>query len=86
MVTQGKIKRTRSWYVDEFNYTKSLVAPEVSTRLFVVGGRFDRNVFQDVKNIKITMCAPSWFHQRHGSDETYDLSVYKNDGRCNPCA
>lgn len=57
----GKIKRTRSWYVDEFNYTKSLVAPE------------------DVKNIKVTMCAPSWFHQRHGSDLTYDLSVYKND-------
>lgn len=57
----GKIKRTRSWYVDEFTYTKSLVAPE------------------DVKNIKITMCSPSWYHQRHGSDLTYDLSVYKND-------
>jgi hypothetical protein len=26
------------------------------------------------------MCSPSWFHQRHGSDETYDLSVYQNDG------
>jgi methionine synthase II (cobalamin-independent) len=25
------------------------------------------------------MCSPSWFHQRHGSDLTYDLSVYKND-------
>ncbi|RXW15770.1 hypothetical protein EST38_g10086 [Candolleomyces aberdarensis] len=61
MAIQGKIKRTRSWYIDEFNYTKSLVAPE------------------DVKNIKVTMCAPSWFHQRHGSDESYDLSVYKND-------
>jgi len=32
-----------------------------------------------VKNIKITICSPSWIHQRHGSDETYDLSVYKND-------
>ena len=29
------------------------------------------------------MCAPSWFHQRHGSDESYDLSVYKNDGKRN---
>lgn len=28
---QGKIRRTHSWYVDEFKYTKSLVAPEVST-------------------------------------------------------
>jgi len=57
----AKIKRTQSFYVDEFKYLKSLVAPE------------------DVKFIKITMCSPSWFHQRHGSDYTYDLSVYKND-------
>ncbi|KAF4572981.1 UROD/MetE-like superfamily protein [Pleurotus pulmonarius] len=34
---------------------------------------------EDVKLIKITMCSPSWFHQRHGSDLTYDLDVYKND-------
>ncbi|TEB35186.1 UROD/MetE-like protein [Coprinellus micaceus] len=34
---------------------------------------------EDVKNIKITMCSPSWMHQRHGSDLTYDLSVYDND-------
>ncbi|KAF5312745.1 hypothetical protein D9619_003436 [Psilocybe cf. subviscida] len=34
---------------------------------------------EEVKNIKVTMCSPSWFHQRHGSDETYDLSVYQND-------
>jgi hypothetical protein len=33
-----------------------------------------------VKFIKTTICSPSWFHQRHGSDETYDLSVYQNDG------
>ncbi|TFK30331.1 UROD/MetE-like protein [Coprinopsis marcescibilis] len=57
----GKIKRTRSFYVDEFKYTKSLVPPE------------------EVKNIKVTICSPSWFHQRHGSDMTYDLSVYNND-------
>ncbi|KAF8898815.1 hypothetical protein BD779DRAFT_1432032 [Infundibulicybe gibba] len=57
----GKIKRTKSVYVDDFKYLKSLVAPE------------------DVKFIKITMCSPSWFHQRHGSDLTYDLSVYQND-------
>lgn len=57
----GKIKRTKPFYVEEFNYLKSLVPPE------------------DVKFIKITICSPSWFHQRHGSDETYDLSIYKND-------
>jgi len=27
---QGKIKRTKPFYVDEFNYLKSLVAPKVS--------------------------------------------------------
>ncbi|KAF9040547.1 hypothetical protein BJ165DRAFT_1490725 [Panaeolus papilionaceus] len=25
------------------------------------------------------MCSPTWFHQRHGSDSTYDTSVYKSD-------
>lgn len=57
----GKIKRTRPFYVDEFKYVSSIVAPE------------------DVKNIKLTICSPVWFHQRHGSDMTYDLSVYSND-------
>ncbi|KAG6842269.1 hypothetical protein C0991_000239 [Blastosporella zonata] len=58
---QGKIRRTKPFYLDQFNYLKGLVPAE------------------DVKHIKITMCSPSWFHQRHGSDLTYDLSVYKND-------
>ncbi|KAL0578720.1 hypothetical protein V5O48_003276 [Marasmius crinis-equi] len=57
----GKIKRTKPFYVDQFKFTKSVVPPE------------------DVGNIKINMCAPTWFHQRHGSDQTYDLNVYKND-------
>ncbi|KZT30667.1 UROD/MetE-like protein [Neolentinus lepideus HHB14362 ss-1] len=34
---------------------------------------------EDVKNLKVTMCPPTWFHQRHGSKLTYDLSVYEND-------
>ncbi|KDQ52441.1 hypothetical protein JAAARDRAFT_40291 [Jaapia argillacea MUCL 33604] len=34
---------------------------------------------EEVKNLKITVCPPTWFHQRHGSDLTYDLSIYKND-------
>ncbi|KAH6917497.1 hypothetical protein BKA70DRAFT_1418238 [Coprinopsis sp. MPI-PUGE-AT-0042] len=57
----GKIKRTRSFYVDEFKYISSVVAPE------------------EVQRIKLTICSPSWFHQRHGSDMTYDLAVYDND-------
>ncbi|PPQ62826.1 hypothetical protein CVT24_000520 [Panaeolus cyanescens] len=34
---------------------------------------------QDVSSLKVTMCSPTWFHQRHGSDLTYDTSVYKCD-------
>jgi len=34
---------------------------------------------EEVKYIKITMCSPSWYHQRHGSDLTYDPLVYKCD-------
>ncbi|KAI0815058.1 hypothetical protein BC629DRAFT_1588736 [Irpex lacteus] len=34
---------------------------------------------QSVKNIKITICGPTWMHLRHGPEETYDKSVYKTD-------
>ncbi|KAJ6621666.1 hypothetical protein B0H10DRAFT_2163022 [Mycena sp. CBHHK59/15] len=34
---------------------------------------------EDVKHIKVNMCPPTWIHQRHGSDLTYDLSVYRTD-------
>ncbi|KDR73746.1 hypothetical protein GALMADRAFT_228198 [Galerina marginata CBS 339.88] len=34
---------------------------------------------EDVKFIKVTMVSPIWMHRRHGSDKTYDLSVYSND-------
>ncbi|KAF8168175.1 hypothetical protein B0H34DRAFT_684486 [Crassisporium funariophilum] len=57
----GKIKRNKPFYVDEFKSLKALVPAE------------------DVGSIKITMCSPSWMHQRHGSDQTYNLSVYDND-------
>ncbi|THV07712.1 UROD/MetE-like protein [Dendrothele bispora CBS 962.96] len=57
----GKIKRRKPFYVEDFKFTKTLVAPE------------------DVKYIKVNMPSPSWIHQRHGSDWTYDLNVYKND-------
>ncbi len=35
---------------------------------------------QDVPNVKMTMCPPTWKHLQHGSDHTYDHNVYKNDG------
>lgn len=35
---------------------------------------------QDVKYIKITICGPTWMHLRHGSEHTYDKSVYASDG------
>ncbi|KAI0963685.1 hypothetical protein AcW1_000693 [Taiwanofungus camphoratus] len=34
---------------------------------------------EDAKYIKITINCPTWMHLRHGSDLTYDTSVYKND-------
>jgi len=33
---------------------------------------------EEVKNVKITMCAPEWFHLRHGP-YAYDKKVYAND-------
>ena len=35
---------------------------------------------QEVKNIKVTICGPTWMHLRHGSEHTYDDKVYANDG------
>ena len=34
---------------------------------------------EEHKSLKLTMCAPEWFHLRHG-EYAYDKSVYKNDG------
>ncbi|KAI0695149.1 hypothetical protein BC835DRAFT_1347803 [Cytidiella melzeri] len=34
---------------------------------------------KDVKNIKMTICGPTWMHMRHGTEQTYDHSVYKTD-------
>ncbi|KZV74157.1 UROD/MetE-like protein [Peniophora sp. CONT] len=56
----GKIKRTKTFYVDEFETLKSLVPAD------------------EVKNIKLTMCAPEWFHLRHGP-WAYPKEVYATD-------
>ncbi|KAJ7634237.1 hypothetical protein DFH06DRAFT_1003996 [Mycena polygramma] len=34
---------------------------------------------EDVGRIKVNMCPPTWIHQRHGSDWTYDPAVYHSD-------
>jgi len=34
---------------------------------------------EEVGRIKVNMCPPTWFHQRHGSDLTYDRTVYRSD-------
>ncbi|OBZ65412.1 Uncharacterized protein YxjH [Grifola frondosa] len=56
----GKLKRTRPFYVPQFEALKKLTTPE------------------EHKNIKITMCAPEWFHLRHGH-YAYPKEVYAND-------
>ncbi|RPD55831.1 UROD/MetE-like protein [Lentinus tigrinus ALCF2SS1-6] len=34
---------------------------------------------EDVPNLKITMCPPTWKYLQHGSEHTYDHAVYEND-------
>ncbi|KAJ7092659.1 hypothetical protein C8R44DRAFT_646581 [Mycena epipterygia] len=34
---------------------------------------------EDLGRIKVNMCSPTWIHQRHGSDWTYDPAVYHSD-------
>ncbi|KAL6309890.1 hypothetical protein BKA93DRAFT_756614 [Sparassis latifolia] len=36
---------------------------------------------EEVEHIKVTICGPTWMHLRHGSDHTYDKSVYTNDAQ-----
>ncbi|KAF5385436.1 hypothetical protein D9757_005342 [Collybiopsis confluens] len=57
----GKIKRTKPFYVEEFKALKRVV-PE-----------------QDVERIKINVCAPTWWHHRHGSTLSYDTNIYRTD-------
>jgi hypothetical protein len=37
----------------------------------------------EVKNLKLTICSPEWFHLRYG-DNAFDHSVYPNDGTKHP--
>ncbi|KAF9467679.1 hypothetical protein BDZ94DRAFT_1305300 [Collybia nuda] len=71
----GPVKRTKAFYLEDFKYLKSLVAPEASLRVEIMNLYLNPLLDQDVKYIKITMPAPSWIHQSHGSQDTYDLSL-----------
>lgn len=55
------MKRTRPFYISQFEALKALTNPEEHSR------------------IKITVCAPEWFHLRHG-EYAYPKSVYASDG------
>ncbi|CCM06588.1 uncharacterized protein FIBRA_08866 [Fibroporia radiculosa] len=59
-ICESKLKRTKPFYIGQFEALKKLTKPE------------------EHKNLKITMCAPEWFHLRHGP-YAYPKSVYKDD-------
>ncbi|EMD41171.1 hypothetical protein CERSUDRAFT_80798 [Gelatoporia subvermispora B] len=59
-VCESKLKRTKQFYVPQFEALKKFTKPE------------------EHKNLKITMCAPEWFHLRHGV-YAYPKEVYAND-------
>lgn len=75
---KGKIQRTKGVHTDDFMYLKALVPPEVCDLAFRHGRPLSK--LQEVKYIKITICGPTWMHLRHGSEHTYDKSVYATDG------
>ncbi|KAI0092857.1 hypothetical protein BDY19DRAFT_511757 [Irpex rosettiformis] len=59
-ICKEKLKRTKPFYVPQFEQLKALTKPEEHAHL------------------KLTLCAPEWYHLRHG-DYAYDKNVYKND-------
>jgi len=59
-ICEGKLERTRPFYIPQFEAMKAITTPE------------------EHPQIKITMCAPEWFHLRHGP-YAFKKEVYKND-------
>lgn len=59
-ICESKLKRTKPFYVGQFEALKAVTRPE------------------EHKNLKITMCAPEWYHLRHGP-YAYPKSVYPTD-------
>ncbi|KZT63901.1 UROD/MetE-like protein [Daedalea quercina L-15889] len=59
-ICESRLKRTKPFYVGQYEALKALTKPE------------------EHKNLKITLCAPEWFHLRHGP-YAYPKSVYTTD-------
>ncbi|KAI0763249.1 UROD/MetE-like protein [Irpex lacteus] len=59
-ICKGKLRRTKPFYVQQFEQLKAFTKPE------------------EHANLKLTVCAPEWYHLRHG-EYAYDKNVYKND-------
>ncbi|KZT13295.1 UROD/MetE-like protein [Laetiporus sulphureus 93-53] len=59
-ICESKIKRTKPFYVGQFENLKRLTAQE------------------EYGHIKLTICAPGWYHLRHGP-YAYPKDVYAND-------
>lgn len=59
-ICEGKLERTKPFYVEQFEALKALTSPEEHGRL------------------KLTVCAPEWYHLRHGP-YAYSKEAYKTD-------
>lgn len=80
--SQGKIKRARPFYKDQFKALRKVVSPEVRQRKLRECSMFPELIypFQEVSHLKITMCAPEWYHVHHGP-YAFDKGVYSMDGQ-----
>ncbi|GJE97271.1 UROD/MetE-like protein [Phanerochaete sordida] len=59
-ICEGKLRRTKPFYLAQFEALKALTDPS------------------EHANLKLTVCAPEWYHLRHG-EYAYPKSVYAND-------
>ena len=60
-ICEAKLRRTKPFYLAQFEALKSLTDPS------------------EHKDLKLTVCAPEWYHLRHG-EYAYDKNVYSSDG------
>ncbi|TFY65151.1 hypothetical protein EVJ58_g2145 [Rhodofomes roseus] len=74
---KGKIERTKGVHTEDFKFLKGLVVLEVSVPIHLAPSLLSYD--QDVKYVKIPICGPTWMHLRHGTEYTYDKSVYESD-------
>ncbi|KAH7107354.1 UROD/MetE-like protein [Auriculariales sp. MPI-PUGE-AT-0066] len=72
----GKITRTQPLYLAQFEALKGFVKPEVHSMETIQRDLIPSS--QEIPNLKLTVCAPEYFHLRHG-EYAYPKSVYKTD-------